>query len=320
MKFEKVAKRQKRFRPGKFLFGSFLMAVVLFIHVLPRGHSFFDYRDESNYIDDFTMRYMRNIVLIQDIENNWLVRASSNHTSTIDTTVIDYSEVGQAQVVNTILGGKTNGFFVECGGYNGLTSSNTYYLEKEKNWTGLLIEAVPHFYKQLCKNRPNTHRINACLSTNNKAEKAFFKNSMDIEGIGGLAEHMSGVQLRYRGGARKNAPTIEVQCFPFYSIMLTLGITDIDYFSLDVEGAELPVLRTIPFDKINVKVFTIEYRLSDGVHLSLEETQKKLDSLRHFLIPKGYREYGVLTKRGDLKNYDHLPLHLQGLDVVFYKL
>ena len=36
---------------------------------------------------------------------------------------------------------------------------------------------------------------------------------------------------------------IDVQCFPLYSILLALGNPTVDYFALDIEGAELPVLR-----------------------------------------------------------------------------
>ena len=46
----------------------------------------------------------------------------------------------------------------------------------------------------------------------------------------------------------------EVQCLPFYSILLATNITQIDYFSLDVEGHELEILKTIPWDKIEIKV------------------------------------------------------------------
>ncbi len=45
-----------------------------------------------------------------------------------------------------------------------------------------------------------------------------------------------------------------VQCFPLYSILLAMGITEIDYFSLDVEGSEYKILKTIPWHKVNIKV------------------------------------------------------------------
>ncbi len=43
---------------------------------------------------------------------------------------------------------------------------------------------------------------------------------------------------------------LRVQCFPLQSVLLALGNPPVDYFSLDIEGAEFPVLNTIPFDKV----------------------------------------------------------------------
>ncbi len=37
-------------------------------------------------------------------------------------------------------------------------------------------------------------------------------------------------------------------------MLLALNQTVIDWFSLDVEGAEMSVLASIPFDKITIKV------------------------------------------------------------------
>ena len=47
-----------------------------------------------------------------------------------------------------------------------------------------------------------------------------------------------------------------MQCFPFYSIMLALGRTQIDFFSLDIEGGELDVLKTIPWKRVDIKVLS----------------------------------------------------------------
>lgn len=47
---------------------------------------------------------------------------------------------------------------------------------------------------------------------------------------------------------------VDVQCFPLYSFLLALNVTTVDYFSLDVEGAEYKVLQTIPWDKVDIKV------------------------------------------------------------------
>lgn len=45
-----------------------------------------------------------------------------------------------------------------------------------------------------------------------------------------------------------------VQCFPVYSILLAVNQTRVDFFSLDVEGHELLVLKTIPLHKVDIRV------------------------------------------------------------------
>lgn len=47
---------------------------------------------------------------------------------------------------------------------------------------------------------------------------------------------------------------VSVQCFPLYTYLLALNLTHVDYFSLDVEGVELDVLKTIPFHSVSIQV------------------------------------------------------------------
>lgn len=52
--------------------------------------------------------------------------------------------------------------------------------------------------------------------------------------------------------------TFLAQCFPLYSILLAIGRTTIDYFAMDMEDSELGVLQSIPWDKVVIKVLSIE--------------------------------------------------------------
>ena len=56
--------------------------------------------------------------------------------------------------------------------------------------------------------------------------------------------------------------SIKVQCFPAYSILKALNVSRIDYFSLDVEGIENLILKTLPLDKIDIDIFSIDYRVA----------------------------------------------------------
>ena len=44
------------------------------------------------------------------------------------------------------------------------------------------------------------------------------------------------------------------QCFPLYSVLLAAGLTSLDLLSLDVEGIEYLVLKTLPWHKVDIKV------------------------------------------------------------------
>jgi hypothetical protein len=53
-----------------------------------------------------------------------------------------------------------------------------------------------------------------------------------------------------------------VQCLPLFTLLSyvkanakeDVNVMEVDYFSLDVEGNELDVLMTIPFDSVLIKV------------------------------------------------------------------
>ena len=47
---------------------------------------------------------------------------------------------------------------------------------------------------------------------------------------------------------------VEAQCFPLQSLLRAANLTSIDYFSLDVEGLELKILKTFPFQDFDIKV------------------------------------------------------------------
>ena len=82
----------------------------------------------------------------------------------------------------------------------------------------------------------------------------------------------------------KKVEPIKVQCFPLYSILLALNRTTVDFMSLDVEGDELYILKTVPFDKVNIKTMTVEYF----------HQKTRGASLIQFLDERGYGDYQKL--------------------------
>ena len=59
---------------------------------------------------------------------------------------------------------QTEGFFVECGAYDGQTLSNSLYLERSLNWSGILAEPSPPYFKQLESRNRKAWAMPVCLS------------------------------------------------------------------------------------------------------------------------------------------------------------
>jgi len=89
---------------------------------------------------------------------------------------------GQAEqdkfVVN-ILKQKMNGYFVEIGSNHPITTNNTYILENEYKWKGIMVEYDSSFLPLYINHRPNSiHIINDATQIN--YSKVFMENNVPL--------------------------------------------------------------------------------------------------------------------------------------------
>lgn len=154
---------------------------------------------------------------------------------------------------------QTEGFFVECGAYDGQTMSNTLYLERTLDWSGLLIEASPPFFDQLSLRKRKAWTMPVCLSLTPYPTEVSFQL---VRGVDSVAAHI--VDPTEKLWSKPGVKNVTVQCFPFYSILLAFNRTRVDFFSLDIEGHEFKVLKTIPFQKVDIRVLSAEVKWLPG--------------------------------------------------------
>lgn len=179
----------------------------------------------------------------------------------------DFSQNGQSKEVEKILKGKRGGVFVEAGAYDGEQLSNTLYLERNLGWKGLLVEPDPWNFWSLRKKGRKAHLVNACLSPSPYPREVTFKQSDTMGHIASQGEE-----------ANRRGIFTRVKCFPLYSLLLAINTTEVDLLSLDVEGAELQVLKTLPWEKVKIQVLCIEHRhIPEGS-----------EALRAYLEERGY--------------------------------
>lgn len=171
---------------------------------------------------------------------------------------------------------RKNGFFIEVGADDGEATSNTLLAEIKRNWTGLLIEPNPERFGLLLDKHRRAFSINSCISIDKRISRVDFILTPFVGGIKGLEESQ---ELKYFRDQSSDKINAKVQCFPLYALLLAIGNPSVDVFSLDVEAAELPVLKMIPFEEVDIKVFIIEVAHSD---------EKALDE---FMLENGYTKH-----------------------------
>ncbi|HLA06720.1 MAG TPA: FkbM family methyltransferase [Anaerolineales bacterium] len=176
-----------------------------------------------------------------------------------------YSQVGQDKwIIEKLFADKVDGTFVDIGAHDGVTFSNTYLLEK-KGWNGIAIEPNPLVYEKLSKNR-KCITIKGCITS--KPGKGKFRMITGYpEMLSGLiteydARHVNRIyeEINSRGGEYKD---IDVDCYNLVELLKSYKMLQVDYLSMDIEGAEYEVLKSIDFDRINIAVIGVENNYLD---------------------------------------------------------
>ncbi|CAG0888842.1 unnamed protein product [Darwinula stevensoni] len=172
-------------------------------------------------------------------------------------------------------------FFVEAGALDGKSISKTLYLEEKYGWKGLLVEPNPHLFQKMMYLKRNAWLAPFCLSPEARVKYEVMEYPYDPKDP--IASWGGGISKKGKiKGSIKNGTSIYsalVKCYPLHTLLDALGITTVHFFSLDVEGLELQVLKTLPFQRIQFHVIEVEFLFND----------EGKQSLKDFLLSKGYQ-------------------------------
>lgn len=174
-------------------------------------------------------------------------------------------------VVEHFFWGLKNGVAIELGGLDGCEGSMTYKLHQYLNWYRVVIEANPMYRDSMKVCSADAFGINAAIC---KREQSVHYSSKKY--VGGIVEFMSQDFMKRFAAEAYNAGTppgnlssiedwskisteiTEIRCIPLANILKHGRIHHVNYFLLDVEGAELEVLESFNFDRVTVDVFSVE--------------------------------------------------------------
>ena len=154
-----------------------------------------------------------------------------------------------------VCGRKHGGYFVEFGAANGVELSNTYLLEKEMGWSGILAEPNPQFAKSLERNRTCMVSDRCVYSASGETLEFLAAQKGEFSRIASIAPGDNHEERR-----RSDAETITVRTISLNDLLTEHGApAEVDYMSLDTEGSEFEILKAFDFERWRVKAITVEH-------------------------------------------------------------
>jgi FkbM family methyltransferase len=167
------------------------------------------------------------------------------------------SQLRQDLFVLHELGWKRRGYFVEFGATNGVDLSNTYLLEKEYDWSGILAEPATLWHEELDKNR--TAIIDKRCVWKKTGESLLFNETKNAE----LSTIYDLSSSDYHAKERGNGKKYWVETVSLTDLLDECKAPrEIDYMSVDTEGSEFDILEGFDFRKYRVRVITCEHNYS----------------------------------------------------------
>lgn len=201
------------------------------------------------------------------------------------------SQLGQDCFVDTLFGEKNEGVFVEVGVGDGKNISNTYFLEKHRNWTGLLCEPATKFQDSIRAYR------RAALVT----DAVYNETGLEVA----FTEYVGNEELSTL--AAQNVPDshgqMDTRTYPVKTISFNdlyeqyLKDKRIDYLSLDTEGSELIILKSINLEGIDISIISVEHNYDE---IKLDQVTQLLERFGYVEVLQGVFEFDAMFVKRNL--------------------
>jgi FkbM family methyltransferase len=172
-----------------------------------------------------------------------------------------FSQIQQDRWVLDELREKRGGFFVEIGAFDGKTHSNTYLLEAEYGWTGILVEPNPILSEDIRSARSSPLDTRPVDATTGKSVVMRFVS--DEPELSAMADRAFGDQ--HAEARRKESVEIAQSTISLNDLLRTYDAPQkIDFISIDTEGNEPDILSSFDFDRYAVQLFSVEHNYTDS--------------------------------------------------------
>ena len=172
---------------------------------------------------------------------------------------------------------KNNGFYIDVGCYHPIHRNNTYLLHK-KGWSGINID-IHRFSIDLFKYlRPDDVNLNCAISNKNEVTEMFYQK--ELSQISTIEKQQA--KIAFQGNIKKS----KIQSLTLDALLEKINFTDkkLDLLDIDVEGADLKVLKGFNIEKFKPELICVEIHEKD---IKNSEIYKYLSNFSYELVWSG---------------------------------
>lgn len=176
----------------------------------------------------------------------------------------------------------SSNFFIEFGATDGVMLSNSFFLENELGWTGILAEPGKQWLTRLGKNR-NAYISDKCV-WKTTGERMEFTDAINPDLSGLTAAYTNFHRTRSRESSRYWVETVSMNDL----LSAQKAPQNVSFLSIDTEGSEFEILRATDFKAWQFDMIICEHNF-----------QKSRKEIRKLLESHGYQRYLILASLWD---------------------
>ena len=157
---------------------------------------------------------------------------------------------------------KTQGFYIEIGVLCPLSCSTGSFFDLELCWEGLCVDGSKESHEATLSSPRTCSSQHGIICGSKSATDEFLQIRGGGEGYSGIRgfltpDHLALIEAKEASGEW----TVEkhmLNCIDIQHLLRKMQRSSVDLVLLDVEGAELEVMKTFDFSELSVDVFSIE--------------------------------------------------------------
>jgi FkbM family methyltransferase len=161
------------------------------------------------------------------------------------------------------------------------TGNNTYLFYRNGS-RGVCVEADKTLIPEIARIRPGDKILNVGVSTDGSGEAEFYV--FECKGISTFDK--AEAERRAASGSYRMTEIAKVKLADINCILRDNFDSVPDLLSLDIEGLDMPVLRSLDFEKYPIPVVCVETCTYSETHL-----RPKDPSIAKFMLTQGYEVY-----------------------------